>query len=63
MTENLIISYQKVVLVDPLSFNFNYYHKFAIHPLNSEALSTPFETTFDGKIIKAFYLKDLEKEI
>lgn len=60
MTQDIVLSYQKVVLVDPSTLHYNYYHKFAIHPLDTEAMSTYLETHFDGKIIKAFYLKDLE---
>jgi len=59
-TPDLMFSYQKVVLVDPSTLHYNYYHKFAMHPLNTEALSTHLETQFDGKILKAFYLKDLD---
>lgn len=56
----LQLCYQKVVLIDPHTLHYSYYHQFSIRPTNIEAMSTPLQTDFPGKMLKAFYLKDTE---
>jgi hypothetical protein len=56
----LLLGYQKVVLIDPSNLHYSYYHQFTIRPTNLEAMSTNWETNFKGEHLKAFYLKDLE---
>jgi len=54
------LQYHKVALVDPVSMTYTYYHQVDIVPINSEALSTPFETHLSERVIKSFLFKDNE---
>ena len=57
---NLILSYQKVALVEPTTLNYAFYHRVSIHPITDVELSNVYETTFKGSNLKSVYMKDNE---
>ena len=57
---NIILSYQKVALVEPNTLNYAFYHRVSIHPITDAELSNVYETTFKGSNLKSVYMKDNE---
>jgi len=60
MHPSLMLQYQKVALVDPMTLEYAYFHQVSVVPVNVEALSTPYETHLDARLLKVFFFKDNE---